>query len=499
VSRNGVIHQISSLLIPDTLIFTPLKFLYGLHDEIFAETLEASDYAHLANDSHVKQTIFAPVDEAYADFEPAELLKQVRYNFVAKQIELPEKDEDVLFETMYELASLDGAGQRIKFSKRGDKILLNNEVEVLPKKGTPPNSNRVLRAVESRNTFIYEVADKLTLPGPLRPTAVQGLSLFRSFHHLVATNLDQRVLFDETAITVLLPVDRAWKQLGLTEKYLLSPAAGSALETVLLSGILRGVYYSDDFSSKTKEYETLSGDKIRLHKEDGKLVFDDLGISMALDERDILATNGVAHSLSSVPIPPTIEITPENLINATGSHLWLDLLHQQNLTHFLSLTANHTLLIPTDKALKSSTVNPALFIPSHIIPPQPNGSPPPDLFSSPHLSTLSGTPLKILQVYPDVYTLQTGTNQTARILDAGKTSTGAQVFLIDAVLWEVQGGKWRWGKPLAVVIFAVAVCVVVASGVAGVTRWLQRRREEKPLFAPEATEEEEEALINGGV
>lgn len=136
VARNGVIHEISSLLIPGSLVFTPLKFLYGLHDEIFAETLEASDYAHLANDSNVKQTIFAPVDEAYADFEPAELLKQVLYNFVAEQIELPDEDGDVLFETMYELASLDGAGQRIKLSKTGNKIFLNNEVEVLPKKGT---------------------------------------------------------------------------------------------------------------------------------------------------------------------------------------------------------------------------------------------------------------------------------------------------------------------------------------------------------------------------
>jgi hypothetical protein len=31
-----------------------------------------------------------------------------------------------------------------------------------------------------------------------------------------------------------------------------------------------------------------------------------------------------------------------------------------------------------------------------------------------------------------------------------------------------------------------------------VTRWVQRRREEKPLFVPEA-EPEEEPLINGGV
>lgn len=132
----GVIHQISNLLIPASVVFTPLKYIYGLHDYIFAETLAASDYAHLANDSTIHQTIFAPVDEAYADsFETDQLLKKVRYNFVEEQIELPSEEGEYLFETMYTLASLDGAGQRLKLSKRGEKYLLNNEAEILPKKG----------------------------------------------------------------------------------------------------------------------------------------------------------------------------------------------------------------------------------------------------------------------------------------------------------------------------------------------------------------------------
>jgi len=344
----------------------------------------------------------------------------------------------------------------------------------------------------------------LSPPGPLRPTALQGLSLFRSFHHLVATNLDQRVLFDETAITVLLPVDRAWKQLGLTEKYLLSDAAGEALCEVMLSSILKGVHYFKDFSSKTKQYTSLSGETVRLHMEEGKLVFDDLGISMSMDERDILAANGVGHSLSSVPIPPSVKITPENLINATDSTDWLEILHKNNLMHVVSPSSNHTLLIPTDKAVRSSPVNPSLFIPYHIIPPQQNGSPQPDLLSlsSEKIHTLSGTRFQISQDYPDVYTLRMeGTNQTARVLDAGKTSTGAQVLLIDAVLWEVAPpGKWNWARPVAVIIFAVAVCVVSASGVRLAVRWWRRRREEKPLFVDQSVgEEEEEPLIHESV
>ena len=71
-------------------------------------------------------------------------------------------------------------------------------------------------------------------------------------------------------------------------------------------------------------------------------------------------------------------------------------------------------------------------------------------------------------------------------------------MLIDQVLFEVDGeNRLKWGKPLAVIIFAVAVTVIIASGVNfAVKRWL-RRREMKPLFHSEENGEEE-PFLNGG-
>ena len=71
------------------------------------------------------------------------------------------------------------------------------------------------------------------------------------------------------------------------------------------------------------------------------------------------------------------------------------------------------------------------------------------------------------------------------------------MFLIDRVLFEVDG-KTRvgWGKPIAVIIFAVAVTVIVASGVNFVVRWWLRRGEMKPLFHSEENGEEE-PFLNG--
>jgi uncharacterized surface protein with fasciclin (FAS1) repeats len=136
---SGVIHVISKLLIPSSVVFTPLKYIYGLRDFVFGEILAASDSFHLANDSSLHQTILAPIDEAYADsFDTEEVLKQVRYHFIDEAIDFGDLKHNDLLETQYTLKSLDGAGQMIKVTKIDNKTFLNNKVEVLRKPGMFP-------------------------------------------------------------------------------------------------------------------------------------------------------------------------------------------------------------------------------------------------------------------------------------------------------------------------------------------------------------------------
>lgn len=352
--------------------------------------------------------------------------------------------------------------------------------------------------VKVGNTYIYEITGNLSPPGPLRPTVVGDVSLFRSFRHLAALKLDQRILFDETAITVLLPDDRAWAKLGLAEKYLLSEAAGNALEKIMLSCVLKGVYYFADFNVNGKEYATLSGEKVTIF---GTGLHVPGSRSYAyMDRKDILANNGVGHSLLSVPIPASVQITPEALIKATGQTAWLELLHKANFTHFLDLGSNYTLLIPTNRSLSASPVDPSLYIPNHVIPPR-RGYPRWVVPSNPQLETLSGVPLEVSHVYGSGWMIKTGASQTARILDFGDTSAGSQVVLIDTVLWKSgRRSKWDWVKLIAAVIFAVAVCVVVVSGVMSAVKWWRRQREEKPPFVEgPGDEEEQEPLLDGNV
>jgi uncharacterized surface protein with fasciclin (FAS1) repeats len=324
------------------------------------------------------------------------------------------------------------------------------------------------------------------------------MSLFRSFHHLISTKLDQRIIFDEVAITVFLPVDHAWKTLGLAEKYLLSEEAD--LQKVLLHCIFKGIHYSKDLPSKSS-YKSLNGDRVTLHVDGKNLVFDGLGIHATMEEWDILASNGVAHSLSVVPIPASVVITPENLINATGSTTWREILQKYDLTKYLDLDSNHTLLIPTDEAINRFPFNSLKekdiksIIDFHIIPPT-NGQAPADLLSDKPVPqhTLAGRAISARQIYKDVWSIQINDSaNSARVLDQGKTSTGAQILLIDQVLFEPDTPHHTWIQPIAVIIFAVAMTVMIAAGVGYALRQWQKRKETKPLFE----QYEEEPFLNG--
>jgi uncharacterized surface protein with fasciclin (FAS1) repeats len=359
----------------------------------------------------------------------------------------------------------------------------------------------VANIVHSGNTIIYNIVSRLSPPGPLRPTSSEGLSLLRSFHHLIATKLDQRILIDEVAITAFLPVDHAWKQLGLAERYLTSSEAGSDLQKVLLNCIFKGIHYSKDLSSKSS-FRNLNGEKVTLRIDGENVVFPDLGIHATMEEQDILSSNGVAHSLSVVPIPASILVTPDNLINATGATAWRDILEKYNLKQYLDVDSNHTLLIPTDEAIHRSPLKTLKekdiksVIDFHVIPPI-NGQAPADLLSDKPISqhTLSGRSISAQRIYQDVWSIQINdSTDSARVLDQGKTSTGAQILLIDQVLFEPSEVKHSWIVPISIFIFAVAMTVVIAAGVSFAIRKWQKHRETKPLFE---NTEEQEPFLNG--
>ena len=133
-ASNGVLHTISSLLIPlDALKITPEKYLLTFNCKSFVSMIHSVDLTSLINSTTDEYTILAPKDEVMKLFMgdgdslpekgTPELKRLLSYHFLPGKWK-PEKLKDgMLIETVLEENGLNGARQvvDIAVSKEGGK------------------------------------------------------------------------------------------------------------------------------------------------------------------------------------------------------------------------------------------------------------------------------------------------------------------------------------------------------------------------------------------
>lgn len=116
-ASNGVVHTVSSLLIPDGAIrLTPEKFLLGLNCTEFVSLIHSVNLTHLINDPDAQYTILAPRDDVLKLFGHHELphrgseeLKRVlQYHFIPGKWAPKKLQDGMLIETALDEPGLDG-------------------------------------------------------------------------------------------------------------------------------------------------------------------------------------------------------------------------------------------------------------------------------------------------------------------------------------------------------------------------------------------------------
>jgi solute carrier family 25 (mitochondrial carnitine/acylcarnitine transporter), member 20/29 len=119
-ASNGVLHLVSSLLIPDgTLQLTPEKYLLALNCTSFVSLLHSVDLTYLINTTSSKYTILAPRDDVLNLFEDGdlpekgseELKRLLVYHFIPGRWTPKKLKDGMLLETALEEAGLDGGRQ----------------------------------------------------------------------------------------------------------------------------------------------------------------------------------------------------------------------------------------------------------------------------------------------------------------------------------------------------------------------------------------------------
>lgn len=116
-ASNGVVHTVSSLLIPEGAIrLTPEKFLLGLNCTEFVSLIHSVNLTHLINDPDAQYTILAPRDDVLKLFGHHELphrgseeLKRVlQYHFIPGKWAPKKLQDGMLIETALDEPGLDG-------------------------------------------------------------------------------------------------------------------------------------------------------------------------------------------------------------------------------------------------------------------------------------------------------------------------------------------------------------------------------------------------------
>lgn len=119
-AANGVLHVISSLLIPDgALQITPEKYLLALNCTTFVSLIHSVDLTSLINNTETKYTILAPSDDvmkAFGDEElpsprSEELKKLLQYHFIPGIWSAKKLEDGMLLETSLSEEGLDGRPQ----------------------------------------------------------------------------------------------------------------------------------------------------------------------------------------------------------------------------------------------------------------------------------------------------------------------------------------------------------------------------------------------------
>ncbi|KAK9367565.1 hypothetical protein V1509DRAFT_566411 [Lipomyces kononenkoae] len=482
VFQNGVIHTLPSFLTPyEFFEFSPRKYMFGLNATQFTNELLFHNYDSVLDDTNRVQTIFVPVDSDTADMPVS--ANSLEYHFTDSLIDT--LNGSIVLPSRLSLVSLGGRRQRIKLNM--DE---NAEVWVNGK-------SKILRApLRIGNTAVIPIDRALVLPPSLRFAAG---SVFEARTTLqIFQSLD---FFDDDTIngfTIFFPVDSAWEKLGSVGKFIRSVSGSEVAKQLLCSLMLTEPVYSSAFSSeKFAEYQTAAGTRVSI-KTDNRTTSIEFNIGniesvVELESVDLLFDGGVVHTISSIPIPENIKITPRQLLHAENITGFVELLEASSFAQdVIADDSQYIILAPQDSALTVSNITTATVeleaqMGLHILGKRSTlgGS---FLSGESSYDTLvGGVHISVLaQLSDDAYELLIVSDpfvksiQHIRVLSGGVSTSGAEIYVIDRVLplsaltpnevpawWQAHGiliGLGAAGGILAMVLIGLFWLLIIYRG-----------------------------------
>ena len=350
-SSNGVIHEISSVLLPSaTSAMTITENVVSMPN---FSTLEAAVVkAGLAETlgGMTEFTVFAPDNAAFtaagsaatdlmADGMEAELANVLTYHVVPGKVMAADLTDGQMVETVQ--------GEMLEVSINGSTVMVGG-------------ATVTMADVEASNGVIHAIDAVLMPPSTMTDTSAMTIAEIvmdmDDFSTLEAALVKAGLVDTFTGVaeyTVFAPDNMAFTAAGTAAENLMMDGMESDLSAVLQYHVVAGKVMAADLSDG-QMVETLNGAELTVEITDGNVMIDGAMVTMA----DVEASNGVIHRINAVLMPnaatDTASMTTTEVVVGTDDFSTLEAaLIQAGLADTFNGTTKYTVFAPDNMAFEA--------------------------------------------------------------------------------------------------------------------------------------------------
>lgn len=308
-------------------------------------------------------------------------------------------------------------------------------------------------------------------------------------------------------ITLFVPVNQAFKSLGIVSRYLFHPSGHVDLQSVLRYHVTLTPLYYQDLVGNIQQAKTLANEDLLINGSNHQQVrigsHHDLNNQGVIGAADILVSNGVVHKIDRLQIPHHLNITHRQLLRGIDANLMESILKRTGLMDKIEGT-NWLILAPIDKAFEqidlesmwNDTSQLERIAKLHILPRSHKTR----LLGDQEFDTLLSSEDRIIlkemgSANKMVWVRGQPLSVHAHVLDMGYTNTDDSVggvIEIDSVLSPVERGifglPWIWSMMLVCFFYISIICIVLFIGYISIKKWTRKRNGYETILDAEQEE-----------
>ncbi|WFD42517.1 hypothetical protein MPSI1_001162 [Malassezia psittaci] len=221
------------------------------------------------------------------------------------------------------------------------------------------------------NSHIYLTDTILPVPGNVLQT-IQEHSHSVDVFSKALTKMPLKEVVQAPSRSYLVPVDPAFRYLGLVSTWLLLPTKASRadLKTMVDHHSFGKILYRGDFASNWTKYQTCAKESLLISRDKDSLLVRQSNVSEEASTimTDLLTETGTVHLLNTILLPPSLEIGMEKLMVAANASIMIRLVRQAGYdwvfktqqanasTQTTKCAEKMVLLVPNDAAFASLNI-----------------------------------------------------------------------------------------------------------------------------------------------